>query len=96
MFCGRTVGAEDAVQETLIRAWENSGSFEPGSNLVALCFAPERNCDLVPEGHMDFCSALAELPPDHLEAFTLVGWCGLHRAAFRCQGGSNQYVRYRT
>jgi hypothetical protein len=82
MFCGRTVRADDLVQETLIRARENGGSFGPGSNLVARCFASERNCDLVLKGHMDFRSALAELPPDHLEALTLVDGCGLHRAAF--------------
>jgi RNA polymerase sigma-70 factor (ECF subfamily) len=45
-------------------------------------FASERNCDLVLKGHMNFRLALAELPPDHLEALTLVDGCGLHRAAF--------------
>ena len=63
IFCGRTVRADDLTQETLIRARENGGSFRPGSNLVAWCFASERNCDLVLKGHMDFRSALAELPP---------------------------------
>jgi DNA-directed RNA polymerase specialized sigma24 family protein len=83
IFCGRrTVRADDLVQETLIRAQENGGSFGLGSNLVAWCFASERNCDLVLKGHMNFRLALAELPPDHLEALTLVDGCGLHRAAF--------------
>jgi hypothetical protein len=35
IFCGRIVRADDLVQKTLIRARENGGSFEPGSNLAA-------------------------------------------------------------
>jgi len=37
-LCGRTARADDLVQETLMKAWANLGSFQPGSNMVAwLC-----------------------------------------------------------
>jgi RNA polymerase sigma-70 factor (ECF subfamily) len=37
-LCGRTARADDLVQETLVKAWANLGSFQPGSNMVAwLC-----------------------------------------------------------
>jgi RNA polymerase sigma-70 factor (ECF subfamily) len=37
-LCGRTARADDLVQETLMKAWANLNSFQPGSNMVAwLC-----------------------------------------------------------
>jgi RNA polymerase sigma-70 factor (ECF subfamily) len=37
-LCGRTARADDLVQEALVKAWGNLGSFQPGSNMVAwLC-----------------------------------------------------------
>jgi len=42
-LCGRTARADDLVQETLLRAWANLGSFEPGSNLVAWLYTILRN-----------------------------------------------------
>lgn len=42
-LCGRTAMADDLVQETLVRAWANLSSFEPGSNLVAWLYTILRN-----------------------------------------------------
>ena len=37
-LCGRTARTDDLVQETLVKAWANLASFQPGSNMVAwLC-----------------------------------------------------------
>jgi RNA polymerase sigma-70 factor (ECF subfamily) len=37
-LCGRSARADDLVQETLVKAWANLNSFQPGSNMVAwLC-----------------------------------------------------------
>jgi RNA polymerase sigma-70 factor, ECF subfamily len=42
-LCGRTTRADDLVQETLMRAWANIESFEPGSNLIAWLYTILRN-----------------------------------------------------
>lgn len=42
-LCGRTARADDLVQETLVRAWANIKSFEPGSNMVAWLYTILRN-----------------------------------------------------
>jgi RNA polymerase sigma-70 factor, ECF subfamily len=42
-LCGRTARADDLVQETLMRAWANIGSFDPGSNMVAWLYTILRN-----------------------------------------------------
>jgi RNA polymerase sigma-70 factor (ECF subfamily) len=42
-LCGRTSRADDLVQETLVKAWANIGSFEPGSNMVAWLYTILRN-----------------------------------------------------
>ncbi len=42
-LCGRRAGADDLVQETLVRAWAGMGSFVPGSNLVAWLYTILRN-----------------------------------------------------
>src|SRR5580698_8834151 len=42
-LCGRTSRAEDLVQETLVKAWANIGSFQPGSNMIAWLYTILRN-----------------------------------------------------
>jgi RNA polymerase sigma-70 factor (ECF subfamily) len=42
-LCGRTARADDLVQETLVKAWANIGSFEPGSNMIAWLYTILRN-----------------------------------------------------
>lgn len=42
-LCGRTAKAEDLVQETLVKAWANIGSFQPGSNMNAWLYTILRN-----------------------------------------------------
>jgi RNA polymerase sigma-70 factor (ECF subfamily) len=42
-LCGRTSRAEDLVQEALVKAWANIGSFEPGSNMNAWLYTILRN-----------------------------------------------------
>jgi RNA polymerase sigma-70 factor (ECF subfamily) len=42
-LCGRTARADDLVQETLVRAWANIDSFQPGSNLIAWLYTILRN-----------------------------------------------------
>ena len=42
-LCGRTARADDLVQETLVKAWANINSFEPGSNMVAWLYTILRN-----------------------------------------------------
>jgi len=42
-LCGRTARAEDLVQETLMKAWANSASFQPGSNMIAWLYTILRN-----------------------------------------------------
>jgi RNA polymerase sigma-70 factor (ECF subfamily) len=34
-LCGNVDRADDLVQETLLRAWANLNSFEPGTNMSA-------------------------------------------------------------
>ena len=40
---GRSSMADDLVQETLVRAWANIGSYEPGTNFVAWLYTILRN-----------------------------------------------------
>lgn len=42
-LCGRSSRVDDLVQETLIRAWANIASFEPGTNMGAWLFTILRN-----------------------------------------------------
>jgi len=42
-LCGSAALADDFVQETLLRAWSKSDSFEPGTNLRAWLFTILRN-----------------------------------------------------
>lgn len=42
-LCGRHAQADDLVQETLLKAWSNVGSFTPGTNLRAWLFTILRN-----------------------------------------------------
>lgn len=42
-LCGRTARAEDLVQETLVKAWANIDSFQPGSNMNAWLYTILRN-----------------------------------------------------
>ncbi|HEY0421024.1 MAG TPA: sigma-70 family RNA polymerase sigma factor [Acetobacteraceae bacterium] len=42
-LCGRGDRADDLVQETLVRAWANLSSFEPGSNMAAWLYTILRN-----------------------------------------------------
>jgi RNA polymerase sigma-70 factor (ECF subfamily) len=42
-LCGKTDGADDLVQETLLRAWANKTAFQPGTNLMAWLYTILRN-----------------------------------------------------
>ena len=42
-LAGRGEMADDLIQETLLRAWANLGSFEPGSNFMAWLYTILRN-----------------------------------------------------
>jgi RNA polymerase sigma-70 factor (ECF subfamily) len=42
-LCGKAEQADDLVQETLIKAWSNQSSFQPGSNIRAWLFTILRN-----------------------------------------------------
>jgi RNA polymerase sigma-70 factor (ECF subfamily) len=42
-LCGNVDRADDLVQETLLRAWTNLDSFEPGTNMSAWLFTILRN-----------------------------------------------------
>jgi RNA polymerase sigma-70 factor, ECF subfamily len=42
-LCGNVDRADDLVQETLLRAWANLNSFEPGTNMSAWLFTILRN-----------------------------------------------------
>ncbi|WP_239479952.1 RNA polymerase sigma factor [Actibacterium sp. 188UL27-1] len=42
-LCRNSATADDLVQEALIKAWSNIGSFEPGSNMRAWLFTILRN-----------------------------------------------------
>src|ERR1700731_2561233 len=42
-LCGNVDRADDLVQETLLRAWANLNSFEPGTNMSAWLFTIQRN-----------------------------------------------------
>lgn len=43
-LCGSADRADDLVQETLVKAWQNRASFAEGSNLKAWLFTILRNC----------------------------------------------------
>jgi RNA polymerase sigma-70 factor, ECF subfamily len=59
-LCGRSARADDLVQETLVRAWANLGSFEPGSNMIAWLYTILRN-----EFYSEFRKTRREVPdPD--------------------------------
>jgi RNA polymerase sigma-70 factor, ECF subfamily len=42
-LCGKSDRADDLVQETLIKAWTNQSSFQPGTNMRAWLFTILRN-----------------------------------------------------
>jgi len=42
-LCGNVDRADDLVQEALLRAWANMGSFQPGTNMTAWLFTILRN-----------------------------------------------------
>ncbi|MEJ0048705.1 MAG: sigma-70 family RNA polymerase sigma factor [Rhodospirillales bacterium] len=42
-FCGHPDQADDLVQETLVKAWANLASFEPGSNMPGWLYTILRN-----------------------------------------------------
>ena len=42
-LCGRSPAADDLVQETLVKAWANLTSFEPGSNMIGWLYTILRN-----------------------------------------------------
>ena len=42
-LCGNATRADDLVQETLVKAWANHASFEPGTNLRAWLYTILRN-----------------------------------------------------
>ena len=42
-LCGNATRADDLVQETLVKAWANHSSFEPGTNLRAWLYTILRN-----------------------------------------------------
>ena len=45
-LCGNATRADDLVQETLVKAWANHASFEPGTNLRAWLFTILHNTAL--------------------------------------------------
>jgi RNA polymerase sigma-70 factor (ECF subfamily) len=42
-LCRNVVDADDLVQETIVKAWTNMHSFEPGTNMIAWLFTILRN-----------------------------------------------------
>jgi RNA polymerase sigma-70 factor (ECF subfamily) len=42
-LCGRSDAADDLVQETLVKAWANLSSFEPGTNMIGWLYTILRN-----------------------------------------------------
>jgi RNA polymerase sigma-70 factor (ECF subfamily) len=42
-LCGKSDGADDLVQETLVRAWASRSAFEPGTNMIAWLYTILRN-----------------------------------------------------
>jgi RNA polymerase sigma-70 factor (ECF subfamily) len=42
-LCGRGARADDLVQETLVKAWANIGSFQSGTNMIAWLYTILRN-----------------------------------------------------
>jgi RNA polymerase sigma-70 factor (ECF subfamily) len=42
-LCGRSDAADDLVQETLVKAWANLASFEPGTNMIGWLYTILRN-----------------------------------------------------
>jgi RNA polymerase sigma-70 factor, ECF subfamily len=67
-LCGKRDRAEDLVQETLMRAWANLSSFEPGTNMKAWLYTILRN-----EFYSQLRKRRREVPdPDGAHAATLV------------------------
>ncbi len=67
-LCGKTDRAEDLVQETLMRAWANLSSFQPGTNIGAWLYTILRN-----EFYTELRKRRHEVPdPDGALAATLV------------------------
>jgi len=77
-LCGKTDGADDLVQETLVRAWANRTGFQPGTNLMAWLYTILRNAFYtefrkhrheVPDTDGQFAATLAHRPSQesHLE-----------------------------
>jgi RNA polymerase sigma-70 factor (ECF subfamily) len=42
-LCGKSDRADDLVQETLVKAWANMASFQPGTNMMAWLYTILRN-----------------------------------------------------
>jgi len=70
-LCGRIDGADDLVQETLVRAWANRTGFQPGTNLMAWLYIILRNAFYtefrkrrreVPDTDGQFAATLAHRP----------------------------------
>ena len=77
-LCGNVDRADDLVQEALLRAWANLGSFEPGTNMSAWLFTILRNLFRseyrkrrreVEDADGSYAESLTSLPnqPSHLE-----------------------------
>ena len=67
-LCGKTDRAEDLVQETLMRAWANLKSFQPGTNMGAWLYTILRN-----EFYTDLRKRRHEVPdPDGIHTATLI------------------------
>lgn len=77
-LCGKAEGADDLVQETLVRAWANQAAFRPGTNLIAWLYTILRNAfytefrkhrHKVEDADGQFAARLAYRPPQesHIE-----------------------------
>lgn len=73
-LCGNVDRADDLVQETLLRAWSNLGSFQPGTNMPAWLFTILRNLFRseyrkrrreVEDGDGRYSESLMSLPEQH-------------------------------
>jgi len=77
-LCGKADGADDLVQETLVRAWVSRNTFEPGTNMIAWLYTILRNAfytecrkrrQEVTDSDGQFAAMLAMAPPQdgHIE-----------------------------